>query len=233
MPRKPRFFIPDIPVHAIARGNNKESVFIDEDDKNKYLEYLLESSLRYEVSVHAYVLMDNHIHLLISCPIAENFSKFMQHIGRRYVPYFNRKYSKTGTLWEGRFKASLVDDERYLLTCYQYIELNPVRAFLVDEPCDYQWSSYHVNALGAESEIIKPHPIYLKIANTTQKRLLHYQDLLNQPQSEQIIKEVRSSVQTGTPLGTEKFKNEIEQRLSCSIGKMKRGRPRKKGTDPF
>lgn len=234
MPRKPRFFLPDVPVHTITRGNNRDKVFLDENDKKFYLSCLYDSSIRFDTSIYAYVLMDNHIHLLISSSIASNISKFMQHIGRQYVPYYNRKYSHTGTLWEGRFKASLVDDEQYLLSCYRYIELNPVRANMVKDPGQYNWSSYKVNALGVKSILLKPHDVYLRLGSDIQDRAIRYRkgfnDLLDN--NDINIQNIRDAVQTGTPLGNDNFRKEIEAKLMVDVGHTRRGRPIK-GTDPL
>ncbi len=233
MPRKQRFFLPDIPVHAITRGNDRNNVFADDEDKKYYISCLQEASMRYPTAIHAYVLMDNHVHLLMSSCLAENISKFMQHLGRLYVPYFNRKYGHSGTLWEGRFKASIIDDEQYLLSCYRYIELNPVRAGMVDDPRSYQWSSYLVNAVGEESLIIKPHEVYLRLGLNERERAKVYCDGFNLGASldSVLLKDIREAVQTGTPLGGSQFKEKVEKILSKNVGQAKRGRPSKKSTN--
>lgn len=143
MPRKPRFFLPDVPIHLILRGNNKQVVFAEADDFFAYKSWLREYAEKLNCRVHAYVFMSNHIHLLVSASNTANLSKLPQSVSRHYVPYFNRKYGKSGTLWEGRFKASSVDSDPYLLSCSRYIELNPVRALMVSDPRYYEWSSYH------------------------------------------------------------------------------------------
>jgi len=131
MPRKPRFFLPDIPAHLVQRGNNRQAVFYDEADYRAYLEWLVEGAKRYGCAIHAYVLMTNHVHLLAAPMERESLSGLLQYVGRRYVPYINHTNGRSGTLWEGRFKASIVDVSEYLLACYRYIELNPVRAGMV------------------------------------------------------------------------------------------------------
>ena len=136
MPRKPRFFLPNVPIHLIVRGNNRKVVFSDDPDRQAYLGWLKEATLKHDCQLHAYVLMDNHIHLLVSASDTNSLSRLPQYVGRKYVPYFNHKYGRTGTLWEGRFKASLIDSDQYLLTCMRYIELNPVRAQMVKHPRD-------------------------------------------------------------------------------------------------
>ena len=141
MARKPRFVLPGYPRHVVQRGNNRQACFFDESDYRKYLDSLAEAAHKYHCQVHAYVLMTNHVHLLVTPTTDEGISQMMQSVGRRYVRYFNGVYRRTGTLWEGRYKASLVQTDSYLLTCYRYIELNPVRAEMVPDPGDYPWSS--------------------------------------------------------------------------------------------
>ena len=155
MPRKPRMYLPQVPCHVIQRGNNREATFFAEQDYQYYLECLKDASCRYGVSIHAYVLMTNHVHLLMTPEKVESISLTMQSLGRRYVQYINKEYRRTGTLWESRHKASLVQAEKYLLTCSRYIELNPVRAGMVDHPADYKWSSFRANAYGELDSRIK------------------------------------------------------------------------------
>jgi putative transposase len=141
MPRKRRFFLPDIPVHVVQRGNNRQAVFFDDNDYRVYLDWLADAASQHGCLVHAYVLMTNHIHLLMTPATDQSISAALQALGRRFVPYINHSYQRTGTLWEGRFKASPVQNEDYLLTCYRYIELNPVRAGMVENPADYACSA--------------------------------------------------------------------------------------------
>lgn len=148
MARQPRYVLPGQPQHVIQRGNNRDVIFVAEADYRFYLDKLKDACDRMGCEVHAYVLMTNHVHLLMT-PYEENsLGRVMQSLGRRYVQYFNYRYRRTGTLWEGRYRATLIDAESYLLTCYRYIELNPVRAGMVSHPGDYPWSSYRSNALG-------------------------------------------------------------------------------------
>ncbi len=227
MPRKPRFFLPDIPIHAIVRGNDRKVIFAEDADKAAYLEIAKEASLTYHVFIHAYVLMDNHVHWLISSPEPENLSKFMQYLGRRYVPYFNHKYGKTGTLWEGRFKASLIDTEHYLLRCYQYIELNPVRANMVKYPEAYVWSSYRANALAEVNPVLTAHKFYTRLGQTKQQRAEAYRESFKEKLDEYLVNDIRNAVQTGTPLGNERFKEQVEALLGKKVGYAARGRPKK------
>ncbi len=163
MPRKRRFFLPGVPVHVVQRGNNRQAVFFDDNDYRAYLDWLGRAAGEHRCSIHAYVLMTNHVHLLMTPADGQAISATLQALGRRFVPCINHSYRRTGTLWEGRFKASPVQQEGYLLACYRYIELNPVRAQMVDKPDDYPWSSYRVNALGEHNPLLSPHPLYLAL----------------------------------------------------------------------
>jgi putative transposase len=148
LPRKPRCFLADIPVHIDQRGHSREPVFFEDSDYRAYLGWLAEAAERYECSIHAYVLMTNHIHILATPQKRDSVSRMMQYVGRRYVPYVNHAYGTSGSIWEGRFKASLIQDEQYLLTCMRYIELNPVRANMTTTPGHYRWSSYRAHGQG-------------------------------------------------------------------------------------
>ncbi|HEB63744.1 MAG TPA: transposase [Gammaproteobacteria bacterium] len=225
MPRKPRFFLPNVPVHIVIRGNSRKIIFAEDDDYHAYLGWLKEGAEKHDCQIHAYVLMSNHVHLLVSANHPQNLSKLLQAVGRRYVPFFNHKYGNSGTLWEGRFKASSIDSEQYLLTCYRYIELNPVRAHMVKKPKEYRWSSYRVNALGENNPIITPHPLYLALGNNKQQRTQYYRESFKEALDEKLINEIQASVQTGTPMGSERFKTEIEKPLGAKVGQSRRGRP--------
>ena len=157
MPRKPRISPVGIPQHIIVRGNNRQVCFTNEDDMAFYLSCLKDYSKKHQLQIHAWVLMTNHIHLLCTPNIEGAVSKTMQDVGRLCVYYFNKTYQRTGTLWEGRYKSSLVQTEYYLLALYRYIELNPVRAGMVKDPADYSFSSYQINALGKQSNLCTPH----------------------------------------------------------------------------
>ena len=154
MARLPRYFVKGQPQHIIQRGNNRELIFVDDDDYRFYLECLQSAIKINKLSVHAYVLMTNHVHILASPEVETSISKTLQSVGRRYVQYFNYTYKRTGTLWEGRYKATVIDSDQYLLTCMRYIELNPVRADMVKQPNEYPWSSYAANAEGKNNKLI-------------------------------------------------------------------------------
>ena len=227
MPRKQRFYLPDIPVHIVQRGHSREPVFFENDDYHTYLHWLLEGAGRYGCAVHAYVLMTNHIHLLVTPEDKHSVSSMMQYIGRRYVPYINQAYGTSGSIWEGRYKASLVQDDAYLLTCMRYIELNPVRANMVKSPGAYRWSSYKTNAQGKKDKTILYHELYKGLGCTVKQRQKAYKALFKAHIEDEELNEIRASWQTGTPLGNEYFKEKIEAKLKCKVGQARRGRPKK------
>ena len=192
MPRKPRFFLPDVPVHVVQRGHCREPVFFDNQDYVTYLYWLKESSIKYEVAIHAFVLMTNHIHLLVTPSTERAISLFMQSIGRRFVPYMNHKYRKSGSLWEGRFKASLVQEEMYLLRVMKYIELNPVRAQMVELPGEYRWSSFCHNSGVKRIGFIKEHELYLSLGKDTLSRQNAYLEIFKTDLSPEMMALIRT-----------------------------------------
>ena len=161
MARLPRLDLPGVPQHVVQRGNNRMPCFLDDEDRLAYLELLRQACLHHGCALHAYVLMDNHVHLLLTPSAQGAVSRMMQMLGRSYVGQFNGRHRRTGTLWEGRYKACLVESEAYLLACQRYIELNPVRAWIVSEPGAYRWSSHGANAYGQEDARLTPHPVYI------------------------------------------------------------------------
>lgn len=227
MPRKPRFFVKDMAVHIVQRGHSRNPVFFENSDHQIYLDFLYDASRRHKCDIHAYVLMTNHIHLLVTPGNTEGISRLMQAVNRLYVPHFNYTYGTSGSIWEGRFKASLINDEEYLLTCMRYIELNPVRANMVRLPDEYCWSSYGYNALGDLNELITPHSIYQAIGSNMEQRLASYKALFKNHLDTDAIADIRKSCQTGTPLGNDRFREKIEQQLNCKVGHSARGRPSK------
>ncbi len=228
MARLKRVSVPGVPEHVIQRGNNRQDCFTSEEDKRAYVHWLKENSRRYKVDVHAWVLMTNHVHLLCTPQVEGAMSKLMQAMGRLYVRYFNDTYNRSGTLWEGRFKSSLIQSNRYLLEVYRYIELNPVRAKMVDDPGEYVWSSYRINAMGVESELMTPHGEYLRLGKNKSERQANYQALFEIHLDLQLLKEIRESVQKGLALGDKRFTNQIETLTQRRVSASKRGRPRKK-----
>ena len=181
MPRIARLRAADIPLHVVQRGNNRGACFFAESDYLVYRAQLSELAERFKCAVHAYVFMTNHVHLLLTPTDPDGASKLMKHLGQRYVQYVNRRYSRTGTLWEGRFHSCIVQAEAYLLSCQRYIELNPVRAGMVRDPAEYRWSSYAANALGAEDELVKPHATMLALSTNEQRRMQAYRSMFDLP----------------------------------------------------
>ena len=210
MPRQPRPDLADVPQHVVQRGNDRQPCFYVEDDYRRYLAGLRESAIRYGCAVHAYVLMTNHVHLLVTPSSAGAVSRMMQWLGRQYVGYINGRYKRTGTLWEGRYKSCLVDSERYLLTCYRYIEMNPVRAAMVADPGDYAWSSYRANAQLLADEVLMPHAEYLRLGADAATRSVAYRALFKEALSADRLAEIRAYVQQQRVLGTPRFQREIE-----------------------
>lgn len=227
MPRKPRFYLPGVPVHIVQRGHSRQTVFFEKDNYQAYLHWLKQAAARYQCQIHAYVLMTNHIHILATPSKHDSISLMMQYLGRQYVPYINHNYGSSGTLWEGRYKACLIHDEEYLLACMRYIELNPVRAKMAKTPAGYRWSSFQANARGKENSLITPHHLYMSLGKTQQQRTDAYTALFKAHLNQEELDIIRTSWQSGTPLGNDVFKAKIQARLNCKVGKTRRGRPPK------
>jgi len=225
MPRLPRYVLPGQPQHVIQRGNNRCPIFIADEDYGCFRHYLQEACLRHGCHVHAYVFMTNHIHLLMTPDHDNSIGKVMQSLGRRYVQYFNTTYQRTGTLWEGRYKATIIDTEAYLFTCSRYIELNPVRANMVSHPGEYRWSSYHVNALGKPDRLVEHHEQYLALGTTDSAQQEAYRSLFQAHIDDKTLEEIRQATQKGWALGNDRFKDMIEQQL------WRRTRPLARGGD--
>ncbi len=231
MPRRARVRHAGIPQHVIQRGNNRAACFFADEDYRTYLDSLLEGATRYGCDIHAYVLMTNHVHLLVTPETDESLTHMMRYLGSRYVQYVNHVYRRSGTLWEGRYKSSLIDSEGYLLTCYRYIELNPVRAGMVEDASGYRWSSYGAHASGQADELIRDHPCYLALGATDETRQAAYQALFRYQVDDASLKAIRKAANSGTALGSEQFKDEIEATLARSVRPGTPGRPRKKEGD--
>ncbi len=227
MPRPPRFVIPGLPQHVIVRGNNRDPIFVAEQDYARYLDWLRSAALKHGCEIHAYVLMTNHVHILVTPSTTDGLGRLVQSIGRYYVQYFNRQYRRTGTLWEGRYKASLIDSEQYLLTCHRYIELNPVRANMVENPADYPWSSYLANAGGKLSDLVSPHDLYLQLGATPAERQLAYRALFDRGLLDQTVAEIRDAANKGWALGSPWFLRKIEAMLARPVRRQARGGDRK------
>ncbi|MDD4928922.1 MAG: transposase [Gallionella sp.] len=220
-----------IPQHVIQRGNNHQVCFASEQDFAVYAGWLKDYSKKYHVDIHAWVLMTNHVHLLCTPRDVHSVSLMMQSLGRCYVRYFNFSYKRTGTLWEGRFKSCLVQQESYLLHLYRYIELNPVRAGMVAQPSDYRWSSYQINALGKVSGLCTPHPLYLALGRDPIERQSNYRELFRLHIEGKLLEDIRLSVNKGRALGNNCFKTEIESLTGQKMTPKKMGRPAVLGTE--
>jgi putative transposase len=226
MPRDRRLDLPGVPQHVVQRGNDRQPCFFRDADYLRYLQDLREASLKHGCRVHAYVLMTNHVHLLLTPDAPGAIGKMMQALGRRYVRYINDALGRTGTLWEGRYKASLVDSERYALACYRYIELNPVRAGMVADPAAYRWSSHRCNGLGEESALVTPHAAYTSIAPQPVERLHLYRALVAQGLPEEDMAAIRLYTQRQRALGSSRFQQQIERQLQRRAGIGVPGRPK-------
>jgi len=227
MPRKPRIVLPGHPVHIIQRGNNRSATFFSDDDNRYYLDTLAQAREESQSTIHAYVLMTNHVHILATPSTEIGISHMMQSIGRRYVRYINKTYKRTGTLWEGRFKHSLIQDEFYYLICSRYIELNPVRAGMVAQPEDYPWSSYRHNALGQLNSIIQPHDLYHQLGKTVEECARNYKLLFHSHIEHDTLEAIRKATNKDQILGNDKFKEEIEMILKRRITPYEHGGDRK------
>lgn len=227
MPRKPRFYVPGAPVHAVQRGHNRSAVFFDDLDYLEYLRCLKQAADSCGCAVHAYVLMTNHVHLLLTPKRTDSMGRLFQSLGRHYVRYVNATYQRYGGLWEGRYKCNVIGSQAYLLSCMRYIELNPVRAGMVDHPAEYRWSSYASNALGVSNAVLTQHPEYVTLSCSSGHRRSVYRGLFDADSDPDELALLRRALQTGTPLGNEKFKAEIEATLDIKVGFARRGRPKK------
>ncbi|TVP87424.1 MAG: transposase [Pseudomonadaceae bacterium] len=227
MPRRPRFFMPGCPLHIIQRGNNRAPCFLHESDYTSYLHFMQEAAEHYQVAIHAFVLMTNHVHLLATPSDDIGISRMMQTLGRRYVRRFNYTHGRTGTLWEGRYRSSLIDSEQYLLAVYRYIELNPVRAGMVDLPEQYPWSSYVHNACGKSASLITPHALYLDLGGNSSSRVHAYRRLLAQPMIDAELEQIRTASIQGRPLGGRQFIAALEAKTGIKATPGMRGGDRR------
>jgi len=228
MPRRARLATPGIPWHIIQRGNNRSACFYADEDYHHYLETLEELAIRYGCRVHAYVLMTNHVHLLLTPIRRESASLLMKHLGQRYVQYINRCYRRSGTLWEGRFRSCLTQSEEYVLACYRYIELNPVRAGMVSDPGEYRWSSYRVNGQGQINSLVSPHDEYLRLGTTERERSAVYRELFNAQLDPERVSAIRKATNGNYALGNHRFQIEIGRMLKRRVAPGKSGRPARK-----
>ena len=225
MVRRARLSLPGIPWHIIQRGNNRTACFYADEDYCCYLDHLKAQAHKYHCEVHAYVLMTNHVHLLVTPKKEDSAARLMKNLGQRYVQYINRTYRRSGTLWEGRFRSCLTQSEDYVLACYRYIELNPVRANMVKHPRDYPWSSYRSNAEGKANALLTPHGQYLTLARDVNKRSEVYRGLFK-AHVDDIDNQIRTATNGNYVLGNKRFQSQIERSLGRRVTKGKAGRPK-------
>lgn len=223
MARPPRFSVPGQPQHVIQRGNNRQAIFDAEEDYRRFLEIMEAAAEANCCHIHAYVLMTNHVHILVTPSHEEGVGRMMQSLGRRYVQYFNYRYRRTGGLWEGRYRATLIDTEQYLFTCMRYIELNPVRARMVSLPGDYRWSSHGANAGGRHDSMLTPHTEYLALGSSLEVRQAAYRELFRRAVDDDSFTPIREATNKGWVCGDEKFKQSVAARLERRTEPLPRG----------
>ena len=227
MPRRPRLALPNIPQHIIQRGNNRQACFYAEEDYRVYLQWLREFALKSDCRIHAYVLMTNHVHLLLSAARPESPGALMKALGQKYVQYVNRTYRRSGTLWEGRFRSCITQEDSYLLSCQRYIELNPVRANMVEHPAEYRWSSYRGNAQEEPDPLLTPHAVYLALGQDTASRAAAYRELFRYQIEPGLVDEIRRATNGNYALGSPAFAEQVSAALGRRVTPGKSGRPRR------
>lgn len=223
MARLRRYCPVGVPQHVIQRGNNRSVCFANDSDMAAYAHFLLEAAVKHSLSIHGWVFMTNHVHLLVTPENDQALSKTMQTLGRRYVRYFNHNCQRTGTLFEGRFKSCIVQESNYFLACLRYIELNPVRAGMVRDPADYVWSSYRANGFGQATKLWSPHRQYTALGTSNVERQRRYRTLFNSHVDGEILADIRQSINQGLALGSEKFRVQIEELGGRRQSLLKRG----------
>lgn len=227
MARLPRLILAGQPHHVILRGNNRQAIFFSDLDRQQLLAILSEAAVQYAVAVHAYVLMDNHFHLLLTPPSAQALSRMMQALGRRYVGWFNARHQRTGTLWEGRFRAGLIEGERHLLACMRYVELNPVRAGLCATPVQWEWSSAAHHLGLTRQALITEHELYWRLGNTPFEREHAYREFIDQGVAPHEQAQFTDAALRGRPVASEAFLKPLAEGHEQVVNKRPRGRPRK------
>ena len=227
MARHGRYFLPDQPLHVIQRGNNRGAIFFDADDYAHYRAWLAEAAAQCGCAIHAYVLMTNHVHLLVTPRAADSLPRAMQSLGRRYVRHINTRHRRTGTLWEGRYRAAPIDDEAYFLACCRYIELNPVRARMVRTPRDYRYSSYRAHAFGQADPLVSDHELYARLAATPARRQEAYRSLFRTTLDPDFIDGLRAATNGGWAFGDADFRRTIATALGRRVAPLPKGRPPK------
>ena len=226
MPRRARLVLAGIPLHVTQRGVNRAAILLDDEDRHHFRRLLREACAAHCIAVHAFVLMDNNVHLLLTPSKPESLAPAMRVLGQSYVQAFNARHGRCGTLWQGRFKSCLVDSDRYLLTVWRYIELNPVCAAMVAAPEDYRWSSVHTHLGAACDPLTTPHPVYLALTHTFAERIAAYREWLQAGICEDDLKAIRSHLEQERALGSERFQKMVEKTLNCTATCRPRGRPK-------
>ena len=229
MPRHPRIDVPGLPQHIVQRGIDRQACFFTDSDRLRYLADLRQIARELDCAIHAYVLMTNHVHLLATPRAAGDIGRMMQALGRRYVRAVNDRYGRTGSLWEGRFKACLVESDRYLLACQRYIELNPVRAALVADPGEYVWSSYRAHALGVPDPLLRSHATYEALATDPVARRDAWRRCVAADIAPGEVDAIRFYLQRQQALGTERFQQQVGKLLGRRVGPGQAGRPSRAG----
>jgi len=227
MPRRARIALPNVPLHLIQRGNNRQPCFFGDADYCNYLDWLREYAGTTRCQVHAYVLMTNHVHLLVSAERGSASGELMKALGQRYVQYVNRVYKRSGTLWEGRYRSCPIQAEGYLFACQRYIELNPVRAGMVEHPADYRWSSYRANAQGEENALVRPHERYLALGANEASRQSAYRELFRFEFDPGLIDRIRNATNGNFALGDNRFAEQVAAHLGRRVLPGRPGRPTK------
>jgi putative transposase len=227
MASRPRVTLGGVAVHVIQRGVDRQACFFTDADRSFYLEQLAKLASECGCLVHAYVLMTNHAHLLLTPARDDGPSRLMQRLGQRYVKAVNRAYGRTGTLWEGRFRSTLATDDSYVLACYRYIEMNPVRAAMVTDPRDYAWSSHRANAWGTPSAMLTAHGRYAALGNDDAARRAAYRALFGDRLDDAMLAEIRHATNGNYPLGGDRFRRQIEAMLGRRVTPGRPGRPPK------
>ncbi len=220
MPRRPRLVVDNVPLHIIQRGNNRQKCFFEESDYLVYLDLLKRGTASAKCEVHAYVLMSNHVHLLVTPKDECGPGLMMKAVGERYVRYFNGRYGRSGTLWDGRYRSCLVHDETYFLVCHRYIECNPVRAGMVADPSLYRWSSHRCNALQQPDAIITQHPIVAALGEDADRRTFAYRELFSRPQHDQEIAKLRDATNNNYACGSKEFEEKMAEKLGRQVARV-------------
>lgn len=231
MSRRPRLSIAGAPLHIIQRGINRNACFFKKEDYLFYLKILHEQSVKQGCAIHAYVLMPNHIHLLLTPRKKNSASLLMKYLGQFYTQYINKTYQRRGTLWEGRFRSCMLDESDYILLCSRYIELNPVRVGIVSNPEEYRWSSYHANGSGKKNPLLTLHESYRRLGSTIAECQESYRNQFQEKIEENMLKQIRFATNGNYVLGGERFKSDLEKILPCRVRPGRAGRPKKTTVD--